>query len=220
MHEAPVKLRDSQYGLVQKAKIGDANPDFNLRWSNTLSFKGFSLNVLLDIVQGNNLMSNTMFMLEGKGLALHTLEGRRASFVDENGEPTPYVAICDGVREVDDGSGNITYVENDIAISGMDYWAQRAWGSITRSFVLDASYVSLREVVFSYSFSPSLLKNIPVSGITISAIGRNLFYLQEHTKDIGISPESAPNTSAGYAGIETYTRPSTRTWGFNVKFNF
>jgi hypothetical protein len=200
--------------------LGSITPDWTGGLNNTLSFKGLTLNVLLDIVQGNNLMSNTMFMLEGKGLAAHTVEGRRAQFVDGNGNDMPYVGVLDGVREVDDGNGNITYVENDIAISGMDYWAQRAWGGITESFVLDASYVSLREVILSYTFSPSLLSRTPFAGITISAIGRNLLYLQDHTMDLGISPESSPNTSAGYAGMEMFTIPSTRTWGFNVKVNF
>jgi len=208
------------YAASETSVLGSVSPKWTGGLNNTLSFKGFSLNVLLDIVQGNSVMSNTMFMLEGKGLAPHTLEGRRPQFTDEEGNEMPYINVLDGVHEVDDGSGNITYVENDIAISGMNTWAQRAWGGITKSFVLDGSYVSLREVILSYSLSPSLLKNIPVSGIKLSAVGRNLFYIENHMKDIGISPESAPNTSASSAGIETYTRPSTRTWGFNVKINF
>ncbi len=203
----------------EKKVIGNISPDWTGGFNNTFSYKGFTLNVLLDIVQGNNIMSNTMYMLEGKGLAKHTLEGRREQFVDENGNEMPYVGVLDGVLEVDDGNGNISYVKNNIAVSGMDYWAQRAWGNITEQFVLDGGYVSLREVVFSYKLSPSLLRKTPFAGITISAIGRNLLYLKEHMKDMGISPESSPNTSAGYAGMEMYSMPSTRTWGFNVKFN-
>jgi hypothetical protein len=39
-------------------------------------------------------------------------------------------------------------------------------------------------------------------------------------EDMGISPESAPNTDAGAAGIEIFGIPTTRTFGLNVKFSF
>jgi hypothetical protein len=45
-------------------------------------------------------------------------------------------------------------------------------------------------------------------------------YLEEHMQGMGISPESAPNTSAAYAGTETISMPTTRTWGLNIKVNF
>ena len=59
IYEAPVKLKDSEYGLVRKVPIGDANPDFNLRWSNTISFKGFSVYALLDWKQGGDIYNMT-----------------------------------------------------------------------------------------------------------------------------------------------------------------
>jgi len=59
IYEAPVKKQDSEYGLVQKVPIGDANPDFNLRWSNTLTFKGFSLYALVDWKQGGDVYNMT-----------------------------------------------------------------------------------------------------------------------------------------------------------------
>ena len=59
IYEAPVKLKDSDYGLVRKVPIGDANPDFNLRWSNTISYKGFSVYALLDWKQGGDVYNMT-----------------------------------------------------------------------------------------------------------------------------------------------------------------
>jgi hypothetical protein len=96
----------------------------------------------------------------------------------------------------------------------------RAWSDITEEFVMDGSYISLREVMLSYNFKSSLLKKTPFAGITLSVLGRNLMYLEQHMQDMGVSPESAPNTSAGYAGSESFAMPTTRTWGFNVKLVF
>jgi hypothetical protein len=39
-------------------------------------------------------------------------------------------------------------------------------------------------------------------------------------ENMGISPEAAPNTEAGYSGIESMSLPTTRTFGFNVKITF
>jgi hypothetical protein len=140
--------------------------------------------------------------------------------MDDQGNQLPLVGILDGVVATDDGSGNITYAKNTKAVDGQTYWAMRAWGDISEEFVLDGSYISLREVMVSYSFSPKMLEKTPFAGITLSALGRNLLYLEEHMQDMGVSPESAPNTSAASAGSEVFSIPTTRTWGFNLKFAF
>jgi len=149
------------------------------------------------------------------------MEGRRLHDINpENGEQYPLVGVLDGVVEVDDGSGNITYEKNTQAVNGQTYWGQRGWSNIGEEFVLDGSYISLREVMLTYTFSSSLLKKTPINGISVSAVGRNLLYLEEHMMGMGVSPESAPNTSAGYAGIEELSLPTTRMWGFNIKLAF
>ena len=86
--------------------------------------------------------------------------------------------------------------------------------------MLDASYISLREAVFSYAFPLSFLERMPFRGFTLSLIGRNLFYLEERMQGMGISPESAPDTSAGYSGLEVLSLPATRSWAINVKVTF
>lgn len=200
--------------------LGNITPDWIGGLNNTFSFKGFSLNVLLDFVQGNEITSETKYRCEASGNGKWTVEGRRLQDMDDEGKQLPLVGILDGVVAIDDGSGNITYEKNTKAVDGQTYWAQRAWGDISEEFVLDGSYISLREVMISYSFSPKILSNTPFAGITLSALGRNLMYLEEHMQDMGVSPESAPNTSAGSAGTEVFSIPTTRTWGFNVKLSF
>jgi hypothetical protein len=188
--------------------------------NNTFSFKGLSLNVLLDFVQGNELSSETKYRCEASGNGKWTTEGRRKQDMDDQGNQLPLVGILDGVVAVDDGSGNITYEKNTKAVDGQTYWAMRAWGDISEEFVMDGSYISLREVMLSYNFNPSFLAKTPFAGITLSAVGRNLAYLEEHMQDMGVSPESAPNTSAASAGMEVFSIPTTRTWGFNLKLTF
>jgi len=200
--------------------LGNITPEWIGGLNNTFSFKGLSLNVLLDFVQGKEISSATKYQMTAKGTGSWTVEGRRTRDIDDNGQQLPYVGVLDGVEEVDDGSGNISYVANTTAVNGQNYWAMRAWGEIGEEFVLDGSYISLREVMLTYSFSKTFLDRTPFEGITISAVGRNLMYLEEHMQGMGVSPESAPNTSAGYQGIEMISMPTTRTWGLNVKLTF
>jgi len=200
--------------------LGNITPDWIGGLNNIFSYKGLTLNVLLDFVQGNEISSWTKYQMEAKGTGNWTVEGRRLQDKDDQGNQLPLVGILDGVKEVEDGNGNITYVKNDVAVDGQTYWAMRAWGNIGEEFVIDGSYISLREVMLTYSFSPSFLKKTPFAGITLSAVGRNLLYLEEHMQNMGVSPESAPNTSSGSAGLEMISMPTTRTWGFNIKLNF
>ncbi len=201
--------------------LGNITPDWIGGLNNTFSFKGFSLNVLIDFVQGGELSSASKYQMTAKGTGKFTEEGRRPQDTDDQGNQLPYVGVLDGVIEIVDAAGNVTgYEENTLAVDGQTYWASRAWGGPTDWFVLDGSYISLREVMLSYNFQATTLDKTPFAGISISLIGRNLAYLEEHMEDMGISPESAPNTDAGYAGIESMSLPTTRTWGINVKLTF
>jgi TonB-linked SusC/RagA family outer membrane protein len=200
--------------------LGNITPDWIGGLNNSLSWKGFSFNVLLDFVQGNDIVSETKYRCEASGNGKWTTEGRRLHDKDESGNQLPLVGVLDGVVAVDDGNGNITYEKNTKAVYGQDYWASRAWGDISQEFVMDGSYISLREVMLSYNFSSRTLTKTPFSGITLSILGRNLAYLEQHMMDMGVSPESSPNTSAGSAGSESFAMPTTRTWGFNIKLTF
>lgn len=203
--------------------LGNITPKWIGGLNNTFTFKGLSFNVLLDFVQGNQMTSATKYQEEAKGTGVWTTEGRRLHDINQStGEQYPLVGVLPGVMVATDADGNPTgnYVKNDIAVNGQTYWAGRAWGGIDEEFVLDGSYISLREVMLSYSFSPSFISKTPLAGLSISLIGRNLAYLEEHMQGMGISPESAPNTSSGYAGTEVISMPSTRTVQINLKITF
>ena len=227
---ATKKSPDGRYiveasGAYQKeanvSVLGNITPDWIGGLNNTFMFKGFSLNVLIDFVMGGELSSATKYQMTAKGTGLFTEEGRRPQDTDDEGNQLPYVGVLDGVVETTDANGNVIgYEENTLAVDGQTYWASRAWGGPTDWFVLDGSYISLREVMLSYRFQRNTLENTPFAGITLSVVGRNLLYFEEHMEDMGISPESAPNTSAGYAGIESQAMPTTRTWGINLKLTF
>lgn len=205
----------------EKSILGNITPDWIGGLNNSFSYNGIFLNFLIDFVQGGEFSSSTKYQMVAKGTGLFTEEGRRPQDTDDAGLQLPYVGILDGVVEITDGDGNVTgYEENTRTVDGQTYWATRAWSEIGEEFVLDGSYIMMRELMIGYNFKSSILKNSVFRGIRIALVGRNLFYLEEHTQNMGISPESSPNTSAGARGIETLSLPTTRTFGLNINLTF
>lgn len=206
---------------AEKSILGNINPDWVGGLHNSFEYKGFFLNVLVDFVQGGEISSGTKYRATAGGFGKFTEEGRRPRDSDNSGDQLPYVGVLDGVVEILDGGGNVTgYEENTTAVDGQTYWATRAWSEIGEEFVLDASYITLREAIIGYNFNPSFLKNTGINSLRVSLIGRNLFYFEEHMQGLGISPESAPNIAAGARGIEQISMPTTRTWGVNLNITF
>ncbi|MCF6296741.1 MAG: hypothetical protein L3J08_01960, partial [Flavobacteriaceae bacterium] len=202
--------------------LGNINPDWIGGLNNSFRYKGFFMNVLVDFVQGGELSSLTKYRATAGGFGKFTEEGRRPRDTDDSGAQLPYVGVLDGVVEVLDANdvGTGVFVENTQAVDGQTYWAARAWRGIGEEFVMDASYITLREVIVGYNINQNVLKNIGLNSFRISLIGRNLFYFQESMQGLGISPESAPNVAAGARGIENVSMPTTRTWAVNINLTF
>jgi len=142
-----------------------------------------------------------------KGIAAFTTE------YAEHSKPLP------GVVEVANGS-DLKYETNTKTVDRQTAWAGRAWGGIGEEFVLNGSYIMFREVILGYTFKPSFLKRIRFSSVRLSLVARNLFYIEEHMQDMGISPETNLNTSAGATGVEALSMPTTRSYGVNLNFTF
>jgi TonB-linked SusC/RagA family outer membrane protein len=206
---------------ASESVLGNITPDWIGGLNNTFLFKGFALNILIDFVQGGDLTSFTYFRQMGSGTGEFTEVGRRPQDTDDEGNQLPYIGVLDGVVEIVDAEGKVTgYEENTKAVDGQTYWAHRAWGYLGDWFVFDGSYICFREVMLSYRFRPSMLEKTPFYGITLSLVGRNLMYLENHLAEYGISPEAPPNTDGGYQGVEAIAIPNTRTIGMNVKLTF
>ena len=205
-----VNEADGSYAREDTLSIlGNVTPKWTGGLNNTLSFKGFSLNFLIDFVQGNQINSDTKYRMVANGTGKFTERYR------EHSEPLP------GVVEVKDAEGHVTgYEKNTILVDGQTAWSYRAWGQVSEEFVLDGSFVMLREVVLGYTFQPSFLGKTPFRSIRVSLVGRNLWYIEEHMQGLGISPETNLNTSGAATGVEVFSMPTTRSYGLTLNFTF
>lgn len=163
---------------------------------NDLTYKNWTLGVLVDYNFGNKILSATSYYSIYRGLNQLTLAGRDAG-------------ITTGVTT--------TGAQNTKTAAAQDYYQRLA--GISRVNVLSGDYIKLRQLTLGYTFGQKELGNIPVfSNITVSAVARNLWTI--HKKSDNIDPESNFAPSINYAGIEGTSLPATRTFGFNINCRF
>lgn len=200
------------YIAVADQVIGDANPDFLAGWSNTFSYKGVSLNFLIDVQKGGDVYSLDLHYGQGTGLPNYTAGDNdlgnpiRDPVADGGG------VLNEGVTE--DGVVNTTRVTADY-FGGAFYWgnASRNPGALT---VYDASFVKLRELGISYSIPSSVFKD-KIKGASLSVVGRNLWIIHKNVPFA--DPESG--LSAGNAqGYLSGSYPTVKTIGAELRFNF
>ncbi len=199
------------FGDKSDALLGPTLPDWNAGITSIFSYKGFTLSGLIDISQGGNLYSTDMKYGLATGLFAET------AGLNANGKPVRDPAAdgggylyTDAVYE--DGKPNTTYVDC------YDYYGAFLYDLLPTAYhVYDASYVKLREISFGYTLPSKLLAKTPVTRVTISAVGRNLWLI--HKNMPYYDPELS--LSAGnIQGIADGAYPSTRTYGFNLTVGF
>ena len=232
-NEQGEKLLD-EFGRYQRdgnevKVLGNIQPDWIAGITNSFSFKNFTLSALIDVKMGGEILSGTKYVQSHSGIAHNTTGGLYQSEGSETWPDGTWVGVSDGVMEndyyVDDGNGNMVLHLQAGEPSDIELDRVRLYGWYTRSdiieeFVMDASYIMLRQVNLSYAFPTSILKNSPFSGARISVVGRNLFYLVDHMEGFGITPEAAFSALSGNQGSESYTLPSTRSIGVNLNLSF
>ena len=109
------------------------------------------------------------------------------------------------------------YVPNATKISSEEWHKKYYALTNNEATIFDGSYVKLREVKLSYTFSGQVFKKLPFRDLTISAVGRNLLLLRSNVPHI--DPETSYYNDGNLQGIENGQIPTTRTVGFNVSFN-
>ncbi|MDR1553924.1 MAG: SusC/RagA family TonB-linked outer membrane protein [Prevotellaceae bacterium] len=205
--------------------LGNGNHDFTLGFSNSFSYKGFSLGILFDMKWGADIYSMTALFSHLNGTSEETLEGRKEwyeseelrksqNILPENWTPTGgYVGK--GVKNIGtDDAPN--YVPNDVPVNPQSYWAN-IYENTPEPYIYDASYIKLRELTLSYQIPDKLLKKLAVRDVSISIFARNLWTIYSNLKNI--DPESNYNNGNGQ-GFEYGSLPSRRTYGIGLNFKF
>lgn len=186
--------------------LGNVQPDWTGGFSNTLTYKSFSVSALLDVRAGGD------FFDEGTGTARWTGQYAETAIGREEG------IIGTGVKVVSTNpDGSAVYAPNDIIVSANQLYGYNNPRRYHEAVIYDASYVKLRELTFGYSVPESILKRTFIRTAKVSVVGRNLAILFKNTPHIDPEVDRFAGNRQGFAYGEL---PNSRSLGFNVTLGF
>ena len=214
-----VLYNSGNHRYTNNTLLGNIMPDFTGGITSTLQYKNWDFAVGIDFQEGGLYHSVTDMFSMAAGLHEYT-----AGLNDKGNPKRDAVSAGGGIHQVGvklDGSVHDLY-------RAPDSWA---WGNWTRDdlWLVDASFVKLRQVRIGYTFDNDQLNNTPFDAINIALIGTNLAILSEMTdwgdyrgkRTPGLDPsEMGSNWSGNYYASEGGQLPSARTFGLNVSFKF
>jgi TonB-linked SusC/RagA family outer membrane protein len=184
-------------------KIGDVNPDFNASFTTNLRYKGFSAYALVDWLQGGNIYNGTRQWAFGTGLVDRIYDQSGKPAVNCTGSPDPtHCPYSTGKKS------SAYYGALYNGINPIDF------------FVENGTYVKIKEVNVSYSFSGSQLQKLGlgINSLRVGVIGRNLFTF---TKYSGYDPEVAGLTGDAFSfRWDGFSYPNFRTFTGFMEIEF
>jgi len=188
--------------------FGTIQPDFQAGLQTRLSYKGIFLSASMDYSKGGIMHSGSSNYLNWSGNTVMGAYNMREPWLYPN-----------SVVEIDDGDGNLTYVENTQAMQRSDMMSDY-WGTYNEFDLYDKTYFKLREVTLGYSLPKKLVEAVKLQNVEISVYGRNLFLWTPDSNRI-MDPEmsSFGNDLESEFG-EYATSPSVRTIGASLRIQF
>jgi TonB-linked SusC/RagA family outer membrane protein len=187
-------------------KIGNPNPKYIIGINNEFSYKGLSLNILLDIKEGGDQYSRNLADLRRNGVAIETAQFER---LNADGTPAkPY--IYEGVKA--DGT------PNDVTITAEQYWGNNGRHIAAKGFIYNTSWFRIREAALNYSFPKSLISKTPFGRASIGVFGRNLFLYAPGYPHL--DPEQNALGVSNAQGLEFNAQPQTKSLGVNLSVTF
>jgi hypothetical protein len=189
--------------------IGNFNPKATIGLTNTFTYKGFSLRILIDGRIGGTVVSGTEMNLAFSGIPAVTEKYREGGWnlggVDANGQAVTKTITAQDFWQIASGK---RYGNGDF-------------------FSYDATSLRVRELTFGYSIP--LKENKYVKAVKVSFVGRNLFWLYRGksllnipgigTRKMWFDPDMGLSNN-NFQGVEYGNLPATRSIGFNLQVTF
>lgn len=203
------------------SKFGNSDPDWIWGVNTNLAYKNWNFSVSLDGRIGGIAQTTTEMYMWRAGSHPKSVVPER--YLDATNPGTKNY-IGSGVKVVSgvatyDTYGNITsdtrvYAPNDVPVTYESYITTihrgTAWGGSPSPLeAYSTTFLKIREMSLTYNLPSSLCAMLKSQGISISAIGQNMYLWAKQFK------YSDPD-----GGYENFSDPSIRYLGFNLKLLF
>ncbi len=203
---------------ILSTEVKDTGKSMNNDWtggvSTAFTYKDFTLSATLDVRKGGYMFSRTKNLMQFTGNGVATTYNKRRPFIIPN-------------SVVEDGNGG--YSENTTPIYQLDgtyqtYFNDYGYGSGGEAYLIDRSFVKLRNVSLTWNVPKKWLNAMSLSGLSITAFCNNVFTWTASDNNF-IDPESTTISQSSYGDLATqfgelYANPSCRIFGCNLSVKF
>ncbi len=196
-----VVLPNGQYKRTASiVELGDPNPAWTGSWINTLRYKGFALNWMLEYRHKGTIISQTVKATLARGVTKDPDVDREMTF------------ILPGVKE--DGT------KNDIQVTAANYFFDNYFFT-DEAIAFDGSTIRLREISLSYNLPTSLVTKTPFKRASIAASGTNLWFRAlNFPPNMNFDPDVLGLGVGNGLGFDFVTGPSSRRFGGTLTLTF
>lgn len=188
--------------------IGNSQPDWIGGFSNTLSYKDFTLSFLWEAQQGQDRYNQLGNFMAAFGIAKYT---------ENRTETTTF----DGVLATGTPNTQVVFLGQGIGPDARNYTAgfyRNVYRTVTENFVEDASWVRLRNLSLSYNLPQRIFKKTIIQGASVTLTGNNLLLFTDYT---GYDPETSSfNAGSNVDAFTGFTYPAVRSYLLSLNINF
>ena len=192
--------------------FGTVLPDFTGGFQNTFKIYGFDVAFMIDYQSGGQFFSRSKMLLARTGMDPVTAE-----LNDKGVNVREPIANGGGVRI--DGISAATKQEVTAYVDARQYYNSVLARSIYEAWVIDASYIKLREVRVGYTLTQKELGKLPINSIGIALIARNPWMIWQKAPK-GLDPSEISTGSSSISWYESGTANTVRSYGINLNINF
>lgn len=220
-HDGKVIL--DQYGMPTydsntRVLIGNREPKLQGGWNNTVSYKGFTFNMLWEFRIGGDVYNGTDYYLVGKGMSDLTANRDELVITGVQQQGESYVDVTKVIK------ANETYDLNGAKVSGRefiqkyytDYYYREGTNYITK-----VNSLRLRTLSLSYELPKSVLaKTKVIKRASVSAVANNLLLITNYRGDPESSAAGSGISGSGATGVDYCGVPATGSFSFGVNLTF
>ena len=199
--------------------VGNREPKFQGGWNNTLTYKGFTFNMLWEFRVGGAVFNGTEYAMTMSGMSKLT-EGRdRLEITGVQASGDGYTPVETHVFEADG-----VYNFNGTKISGKEliknYYTSYYYRE-SRNFITDVNSLRLRTISLSYELPKNVLaKTKCIKRARVSATANNLLLFSNDHGDPEVAVSGSGITGSSSVGIDYCGVPSTASFSFGVNLTF
>ena len=209
--EGQVIVDENGYPKINPNKneyIGNREAKFQAGLNSSMNIYGVQFSFLFDGRLGGDVVNVTgrNLISSGNHNILEKYRGRQVVF--------------NGVKEVTDAEGNVTYMPNTTPITLNQTTITNYFYQVSSNFIEDGSYIRLSYVTLGYDFAKLMKNQNFFKGLKLNFTCNNVFLLTKYT---GTDPVCNASTSAkgtGAAGIDNSPVPSTRSYNISLSASF